>query len=49
MIRRIYKTVPKYSLGPGWNKDVLSTTNSICLADANIINWDKCPTESLRV
>ena len=50
MIRRIYKTVPKYSLGPGWNKDVLSTTNSICLADGNIIiNCDKCATESLRV
>lgn len=50
IIRRIYKTFPKYSLGPAWNKDVLSTTNSICLADGNIIiNCDKCATESLRV
>lgn len=46
---RIYKTVPKYSLGPAWNKDVLSTTNSICLADGNIIiNCDKCERKSLR-
>lgn len=30
---RIYKTILKYSLGLDWNKDLLSTTNSLCLAD----------------
>lgn len=47
---RIYKIIPKYSLGPDWNKDLLSTTNSICLADGNIIiNCDKCERKRLRV
>ena len=47
---RIYKIIPKYSLGPDWNKDLLSTTNSICLADGNIvINCDKWEGKRLRV
>lgn len=41
------KTVRKYSLGSDWNKDLLSTTESICLADGNIIiNCDKCERDS---
>lgn len=47
---RIYKIIPKYSLGPDWNKDLLSTTNSICLADGNIIiNCDERERKRFRV
>lgn len=40
----------EYSLGPAWDKDLLSTTNSICPADGIvIIGCDKWEDPQLRV